>query len=192
MQNMPESLKSEKEAADIQNQFLSNKLAEVETLNRTFVTLLSQFFAFEIEEADLRKAVAKLVPNVDEFIHEPPYRLPVQDPAPTSSNTTAHAQSSRDHKSSNSFPPLEKNQHDQKPTPEPMQKADDIELVLPQLHAGGVPTVAYRIRGKPTHEIKQFIPAGFSKEEEEKKLIEQLNKARKRMQRHIKLQVCLL
>lgn len=200
-----ESLRKENEAAKAISQSLSNKLTEAEKLNRHFVTLLTQFFAFQIEEADLRKALTNLVPNVDAFIHEPPHAaLPFSWKGQPCPATPVHK--SRDVKTqrANSLPSLDGNpQSQQHPSDnnqaskQSARKQDELdkemELVLPKLHAGGVPTVAYRIRGKPTHELKQqFIPAGFSKEEEEKKLIEQLNKARKRMQRHIKLQVCVL
>jgi hypothetical protein len=51
---------------------VSQKLEEAEELNHRFSGLLGRFFAFEIQEGELRQAVVDLVPNVDAFLRKTP------------------------------------------------------------------------------------------------------------------------
>jgi len=197
---------------------LRHRVQEAEQRNGRFVSLLTRFFAFEIQEGDLRHALIDLVPNVDDYIggkgashhrvalHDEPLRhhSPVPPAVPHYAQQRSGYHNGRNRKhdyrrsdneslrsTSQSPPPF----HHSSPSLPPLQAPP--------------PAMTYRIRGaegaRPSpdrhahDDSSRATPSSAvyphhltEREEEEQRLIDQLNRARKRMQRHIKLQEWLI
>lgn len=197
---------------------LRHRVQEAEQRNSRFVSLLTRFFAFEIQEGDLRHALMDLVPNVDDYIggkgasrhraalNDESLRQHSQAPStlPHYAQPRAGYQDDRqrehNYRPSNNESPRSASQ-----SPPPFHHSSPS---LPTLQAPP-PAMTYRIRGadgarlspdRHVHDDSAHSTPSSAvyphhlteREEEEQRLIDQLNRARKRMQRHIKLQEWLI
>jgi len=197
---------------------LRHRVREAEQRNHRFVSLLTRFFAFEIQEGDLRQALIDLVPNVDDYIggkgasrHRVVLKdeslrrhSPVPSPLPHYAQPRSgyHDDRHQEHnyRRTNNESPRSSSQ-----SPPPFHHSSPS---LPPLQAPP-PAMTYRIRGadgarlspdRHAHDDSaRSTPSSAlyphhltEREEEEQRLVDQLNRARKRMQRHIKLQEWLI
>ncbi len=204
---------------------LRPRLHKAEQLTRHFVSLLTKFFAFEIQEGDLRHALLGVVPNVDDYIGgkgasrsvTPPFRLVM--PSPQRQPRSEPPPYPRQAPPRGEHPPHHHNHHHHHqyyepddgpflpphPPSPPRSGFSPLPSSSPHLHAPS-PAMTYRVRGTggarvlhptadedPQHRSLVLHPHHLTdREEEEQRLIEQLTRARKRMQRRIKLQEWLI
>lgn len=191
---------------------LRHRVQEVEQQNKRFVSLLTRFFKFEIQEGDLRHALIDLVPNVDDYIggkgascpcvplddHRLRHLSPTTSALPHNAQPLSGQEHNDHHSNHGSFHTISRS-------------APPYHQSPPSFTRLQVPPSAmtYRIRGAEGVKISSELQAheGSSqstptsavyphnlteREKEEQMLIDKLNRARKRMQRHIKLQEWLV
>lgn len=192
---------------------LRQRIKEAEDRNRKVLSLLARFFAFEIEEGDLRYALKGIVPNVDDYIGGMGASQS-QIPPESRSSLREMPWASSPHK----IEPLSRCQSDRldhlqieesktfisihSPPPSPAAS------IVPRLNSPPS-AITYRIRGRggnhrPVDREEHDEKICFTerdarrphhltdREREEQRLVDQLNRARKRMQRHITLQEWLI
>jgi len=151
------------------------------------VRTLQQFFAFEIEETDVRRVLSPFVANVDHMIPPTPKAMMCQrDPFVTPSRILPPAE------------PIRQEPSTQSTIPPPSDENIVFEqLVLPRLNAQGVSSMQYRIRGSGGSKENEGVEAetrGFQRVihdqfDEEQRLLQSLQEARRRMRKHMQLQV---
>lgn len=197
---------------------LRHRVQEAEQLNRRFVSLLTRFFAFEIQEGDLRHALMDLVPNVDDYIGGKGasrhgiapdtgslrQRSSAPSPVPHYAQPRAGYHDDR-HREHIYRPGDNENPRSSSRSPPPFHHSSPS---FPPLHAPP-PAMTYRIRGAEGTRLppdrhkhdddRRFTPSNAlyphhltEREEEEQRLIDKYNRARKRLQQHVKLQEWLM
>lgn len=195
---------------------LRHRIQEAEQQNKRFVSLLTRFFAFEIQEGDLRHALIDLVPNVDDYIGGKGASChgvalndeSLQNLSPAASALPHYAQQLAGHDRFREYNDYHSNNESLNTISRSPPRFHQSSPSLTTLQAPPS-AMTYRIRGADGVQISperhahddssRSIPSSAmyphrltEREEEEQMLIDQLNRARKRMQRHIKLQEWLI
>ena len=176
------------------------ELADLQDQNDFFKSLLARFFAFQIEESELRKSLAPHIPNVNAFLRSPAVsRRATVARAPLSPGMAERSPEAQLYKrASMAEGPMHRKSLISLPTSpmedgrEPEEAVPVNEAALPQLQAPGLRSVAYRIRGKKEEEAPAFRQVVYEKDDEEERVIQNLKEAQKRLLNHMKLQVISL
>lgn len=170
---------------------MNKKMQDLERLNSLVLTQLNKFFSFQIEESELRKSLHHVVGfDIGHYVHrhQPSSSSPPTPPRKEERTFSEQGGEGEGESSSHSHSHSGTMLLPYNSKGEVVEDLMPTELLLPPLQHR---ELNFRIRGK---EGAGEGGGGFrriqaAREEEEVRLVEQLKEAKRRMKKHMKLQV---